>query len=459
MVGALVASGLIGGLALILAELNTQQVVTQKKIETGVEVDALFQRIERTMQDADACRNTMLGGTLAPTPAPPPGLALPTIAPGLNVTIGAIKSRSDRDLVVTGNTYGNRLVSVTSQTLKVNANPLPTGGGDTQGTLEVVMTRESRAYTGQKTVTRRVPLVLRVDGSNNLTSCQFDETALADAILKRICEDIAKWPPAASPTPPPPSPWDPATRRCNLGICSGNEIMKGFDSTGKACRLAIPDMACATGEVVLGIKVDYSSGNVTLVCGPARGSSCAILTPAQIQAAPGMSAYDSATDLRSTADNTCKIQTDFSSNRCSTTNNFTSYRPMGCCYRGGVVTAAGGSECAATYIVDGEDRALSMRYCEDMCPAQPPPEAIKLNCQNCNDANLSVGAGEFAAWACDPQQGSRYPNCLIPEYKPREGSTDECSLVMSIGDVNDSGGNLVPSTDMPASMPPSTCKP
>ena len=441
MIGALAAGGLMGGLALVLAELTKQQTVTQKKIETRVEVSALHQQIQRTLQDRDACQNTVMGGTVivATSPPPPAPPTLPTIAPGMEITIPALKSKANRVLVATGNTYGNRLVSVTSQTLRVSPNAI--AGGETPGTLEVVMNRESRVYTGQKTVVRRIPLILRVDGSNNLTSCQYDESALVNSILKKICEDVAKWPPPtpspppSTPTPSPPSPWDPTTRTCNLGTCSTGQLARGFDSTGRVCQLPISDLTCATGEAVVSIDA-----NGVPTCRSIGASSCLILSDAQIRSTLGDFTGDYTT---SSADNTCGLQTLDAIQQCTT--NYTPQTPLGCCYRGGVITpATGGNECALT---DGSGRALTARYCQSggnvTCPSSPPP-ANRTNCNQASCQNLirrAVGGNTmYWAWFCDPPVGSVWRNCLVPSYRPSANGVD-CQLVLRIVDIdtNDTG--------------------
>ena len=465
MVGVLVAGGLVGGLALVLAELNTQQTVTQKKIETGVEVSALFQQIERTMQDADACRNTVLGGTIAPSPAPPPP-TLPTVAPGTEITIGAIKSAANRDILVTGNTYGNRLVSITSQAVRINIAPFPTGGGDVRGALEVVMTRESRAYTGQKTVTKRVPLVLKVDNANKLTSCQYDETAQADSIRKRICEDIAKWPPSI-PAPHPPSPWDPVTKRCNLGVCSANEIMKGFDSTGKACRVAIPDMRCNDPrEVMVGIKL--VGGVLVPECKRTADGSCLGRKYNDVKnALPEGTGLISANDFISSSPLiTCDGQNEHESLECGRDiDEYREYTPLGCCYEGGKTIPTTG-ECALT---DGT-KALRVRYCRAGRPQPCPQSPLKsVNCTPCNEYYFRFpGSPSGVAWRCvgdlpqPPDSNLVNSRCLIPYYQV-DPKGNRCVLAAETRDLRGAVGWLTsennPYPPSSSYYPPITCDP
>ena len=150
IVGVMVAGGLMGGLALMFAQMTKQQHQSQKKAETGVEVVALSQRIVRTLYDGDACMQTLGSGTVIDTSSGAPPLS-----------VNAIKNKNGRDIVVTGNTYGNRLLKVSSIQI---TDPVLTG--DTaEAKLKVVMERTSRAYTGEKRVTKDFDLTLNLDTS------------------------------------------------------------------------------------------------------------------------------------------------------------------------------------------------------------------------------------------------------------------------------------------------------
>ena len=64
---------------MIVAQVTKQQMQTQKKSETGVEVVAMSQRIVRTLYDGDACLNTIGAGT--------------AISAGDSITVNAIKNK------------------------------------------------------------------------------------------------------------------------------------------------------------------------------------------------------------------------------------------------------------------------------------------------------------------------------------------------------------------------------
>ena len=240
LVGLLAAAGLMGGLSLVVTQLTKQQVANEKKAETGVEIVALSERILRTLYDGDACKKTIQGGTLnIPSPAPPtPIPALPVITAGTNITIGSIKSRNNRDVIVTGNTYGNRLVKISSMTLRVDSQPIV--GGQVEAELRVVMSRESRAYTGPRTLLKTFPLMLNLDGSSEIVGCVSNASAVTNTVAEKLCQDLEG-----------PSAWDPTTRSCNITPCGAGLYMVGFETIGgKRCGLPIGNSTCPAGQAV-----------------------------------------------------------------------------------------------------------------------------------------------------------------------------------------------------------------
>ena len=59
IVGVIVAAGMLGGLALFLANITREQHVTQRKAETGVEITALQRKILSVLYDGEACTATL----------------------------------------------------------------------------------------------------------------------------------------------------------------------------------------------------------------------------------------------------------------------------------------------------------------------------------------------------------------------------------------------------------------
>ena len=152
MVGGLVMAGLMGGLALLLANLSKQQNYIQKSTETHFEANALFDAIVRTLYDGEACKNTLGDG--APVSA---GRDIDEIR---NRDNGVVFNKTDK--------YGNRLLRVESMTLRDDQL------SGTSGTvnLEVVLLKTSSVLKGYKKVVRELPITVEVAaGGNNLVSC------------------------------------------------------------------------------------------------------------------------------------------------------------------------------------------------------------------------------------------------------------------------------------------------
>ena len=235
MVGVLTAAGLAGGLAMIVAQVTKQQMQTQKKSETGVEVVAMSQRIVRTLYDGDACLNTIGAGT--------------AISAGGSITVNAIKNKKGEDVYKSldndpnAPAYGNRLLKVKSLKVVVPPSPNPITGDQAEAELEVVMRRESSAYTGQKTVTKKFPITLELDASKQLTGCVSDVSAIADPVKKEakkeICLELG-------------GNWGGTPEQCTYErICPQGQYLESFGKAGKVCKplpLALP--SCTQDQTI-----------------------------------------------------------------------------------------------------------------------------------------------------------------------------------------------------------------
>ena len=247
MVGVLTAAGLAGGLAMIVAQVTKQQMQTQKKSETGVEVVAMSQRIVRTLYDGDACLNTIGAGT--------------AISAGGSITVNAIKNKKGEDVYKSldndpnAPAYGNRLLKVKSLKVKVASSPSPITGTQAEAKLEVVMRRESSAYTGQKTVTKKFPLTLNLDASKKLTGCLSN----MDVMTAGICNSLGgNWQGGTCELPNPV-----VNKECSTG-----KVQIGFDGTGEPKCVSLD---CPAGQVLKGINA--STGAVTCAALPSGGAS------------------------------------------------------------------------------------------------------------------------------------------------------------------------------------------
>ena len=189
MVGVLAAGGMMGGLALFLAEMTKQQHVAQKVAETGVEITALHSRVVSLLADGEACKKTLEGTPVSPAP-----------------TITGFKNRKGRDVLAVPSAPFNRLVKLRDAKL---TNIQGTG---TTREVEVELTFEklSKAISGQKTVVRLIPLTLELDTANAISSCHSPQNyVMREVHGLPVCSQ------------PPPSIVQTLAPRCNLRTTQG----------------------------------------------------------------------------------------------------------------------------------------------------------------------------------------------------------------------------------------------
>ena len=179
LVGVLVAAGMMGGLALFLANMAKQQHVAQKRADTGVAMTALHQTVLSVLNDGESCTETLRGIGMGGVPSSGTPLA------------GGLKNRSGKAVVKSGKN-GNLLE--VGFTLK-NPN-IPSGTGPRTGNaeIEMVVKKLSSAVVMGKTVTETIPLIVEVDGSGNLVNCRstLDSKALAIKLdaKREMCASI-----------------------------------------------------------------------------------------------------------------------------------------------------------------------------------------------------------------------------------------------------------------------------
>ena len=178
IVGVLVAAGMMGGLALFLADMTKRQHESQKKAESGAEAVSLQQTVSSLLNDGKACGETLKGANISGIPSS-------------GTPVAGIKNRSGTVVVNSGKI--NNLLEV-SFTLK-NPN-IPSGTGTRTGNVEIemVIKKLSRAVVMGKTVAKSIPLTVEVDASGNLLGCSstLDSQALNIklAVKKDMCTEI-----------------------------------------------------------------------------------------------------------------------------------------------------------------------------------------------------------------------------------------------------------------------------
>ena len=228
MVGMLVAAGLIGGLALMFANMTRNQMASQKRIETEAEITAVTQRIVRTLYDGEACRHTL---STHSNPS-----SLPVISNGATLTLGSIRSKNDKEVFKRGNTYGNGLVKIHSLKL---LSPAVTGNG-AEAKLEVVMEKVGRAITGYKKKKKEYPLTLTLGTGNRLSGC------VSDVSPAGMCADLG-------------GTWDNTALTCSfsgsLGQCNPDEYFRGLASDGTMiCADPLLYATCPSGKYLEGLN-------------------------------------------------------------------------------------------------------------------------------------------------------------------------------------------------------------
>ena len=215
MVASLVAAGMMGAMALMLAELTRQQQAVQKTTETYFEVNSLFNLIVRTLYDGNACNETLVIGQ--------------SINDGRNIDF--IRNKNGGVVVNTTDLYGNRLLRIESMTL-TNTRITGTSG---EVDLKVVIKKMSKGVKGYDKASKTLPLSVQVaSGGTNLIKCHHttdnlsqilrapmvaQATTLADTKVEtarsRFCTDLGGTYsasaqvcslPSSSPSSPPSSP-------------------------------------------------------------------------------------------------------------------------------------------------------------------------------------------------------------------------------------------------------------
>ena len=179
MIASLVAAGMIGGLAVVLAELIKQQQVAQKNTETYFEVNSLFRLIVRTLYDGDACTETLQvnGGEIID-----------------QRSIDAIRNKDGGEVLRVNQTYGNGLLRLESMTLGNPNIDTSNNGAFGEVALTVVIKKLGRAVKGYDRVSKSLPLSVEVvPGSPNnvLVKCHHATDNITQ-IVKDIMTERAK---------------------------------------------------------------------------------------------------------------------------------------------------------------------------------------------------------------------------------------------------------------------------
>ena len=223
--GVVLAAGMTGSLSLLLAQMSKQQVVTQKKAETGAEIIQTTSRISRMLQGNAACVNTLTGGS-----------GSVTITNGGTIGLTSLRDKNNNSFMSTGTTYSNGLIELSNIAVKNIAL------NSTTGKLDVVITlrKANSAIKGPKDVVKTFPLAVEVDSSNNLLRCHSHIEVAIAAAKKNLCMEMG-----------------------------GN-----YDANTLSCTSAVANKQCPSGEYIVGFEDDMS-----LKCQQFTGTSGGVRHP------------------------------------------------------------------------------------------------------------------------------------------------------------------------------------
>ena len=216
IVGVLVAGGMMGGLAMVLADLTKKQHVAQKVAETGVEITALQGRVVSLLADGEACKKTLEGTAVNPPPAPAPGIT-------------GFKNRKGTPVLAVPSPPFNRLVKLN----KVELVNIQGSGSTREVDVEITFEKLSKAIKGQKTVKRSVPLTLELDAANTITSCHSPQNYV---MKEQLCSEMG-------------GNWNGSNKKCSVPDCSTGQVLTKT-ATGFTCVAASSLPTCIDGKFI-----------------------------------------------------------------------------------------------------------------------------------------------------------------------------------------------------------------
>ena len=159
---------MLGGLSLFLAEMAKRQVVTERKGATGVELNALHQRIISVLYDGDACLKTFGEGS--------------SLHNGRVLT--ELKNKQGTTVIKSGQDIG-RILKVEKMEIQ------GVGSGRTkEATLEVSIKKLGVANKGMKTV-KKFDLTVEMDASETkIARCHHTLDSKEHGIHENICNAL-----------------------------------------------------------------------------------------------------------------------------------------------------------------------------------------------------------------------------------------------------------------------------
>ena len=171
MIAVIMAAGAISGLALVLANLNKQQAVIQRKVRTHFEVESVSNTILRLLFDSRACTHTVgFNSNLTE-----------------NRPVTSIKNSNGTTMYNTVKKYSNNRLKIETITLKkVNIDSPASGTAN----LEVVFRKIGQAVKGYDKIVKKYPLALDLNPSAKLASCYSDHQFIMSTVTNSSCSQV-----------------------------------------------------------------------------------------------------------------------------------------------------------------------------------------------------------------------------------------------------------------------------
>ena len=225
--------GLTGGLVLIMAQLSREQISIQKKVETEIAIAELYQKINRMLENKQACINTVGAGTV--------------LAPGSTVPLASIKNQKGENVVVKTNpgdntSYSNRLLKIPTLELR----DITVNGNVALSNLHITFEKMSKIIKGPDKTSKNFPLAVEVNPNNQALYCTSHMDASLSSAKRELCTEMG-------------------------GL---------FDNNDQTCNSALANKQCPDGELIAGFD-----NNMNLVCVPPpssapfeAGKNCYLLT-------------------------------------------------------------------------------------------------------------------------------------------------------------------------------------
>ena len=223
LVEGMVAAGVIGGLALVVTHLGKESVKIQTTSDNNFAVMELTAKIQNTIANKGACKNSFAGLTLSP---------------GTTTSVPSIRNASGGAVFSTGTKYANNKILISGMSL-VRSNI----ANQINSTLKVVM---SKANGASGTITKDFTINAKWTG-NTIEDCSGEAANFIDTVVAMAVEQACK-----------PNPnnlgfsYDPLNKRCSA-------LSQFLGSTKIICD-------STKDEVVTGLTWDAGTRKYSVQC-------------------------------------------------------------------------------------------------------------------------------------------------------------------------------------------------